>query len=280
MSYVGATSAYSLHGIVIIQSMHFSIVIPTLNEEGFIGGILDDLAQQDYTNFEVIHVDGKSEDSTCAIVKSYSDKLKITSITCPKRNVSHQKNLGAEKAKGKYLIFIDADTRISDTHFLNKIAEETMRSRYLIYMPIVDIANEDRVLKITFFVFNKAIEASRYSPGPIPSMGLMIFEIAFFRHMQGYASSQRQDINKLFSEDYEILMRAKKMGVSGCVIHHARFLYSLRRFKQEGLLKIVPKYILSGVEQLLGREFIDSNYEMGGHLYESLDIEKGEDLKL
>ena len=258
--------------------MHFSIVIPTLNEEGFIGGILEDLVQQNYQDFEVIHVDGKSEDNTCEIVNSFSDKLKMTSITCPKRNVSHQKNLGAEKAKGKYLIFIDADTRISDVRFLTKIAEETMRTNYLIYMPIVDIANEDRVLKITFFVFNKAIEASRYSPGPIPSMGLMIFERAFFHHMHGYASSQRQDNNMLFSEDYEILMRAKKMGVSGCVIHHAHFLYSLRRFKQEGLLKIVPKYILSGVEQLLGREFIDSNYEMGGHLYESLEKGKGIDI--
>lgn len=258
--------------------MHFSIVIPTLNEEGFIGGILEDLAQQDYTDFEVIHVDGKSEDTTCDVVHSYADRLKITSITCPQRNVSHQKNLGAEKAKGKYLIFIDADTRISDIHFLTKIAEETKKSKYLIYMPIVDIANQDRVLQLTFFVFNKAIEASRYSPGPIPSMGLMIFETAFFHHMHGYASSQRQDINKLFAEDYEILIRAKKMGVSGCVIRHAHFLYSLRRFKQEGLLKIVPKYILSGVEQLLGREFIESNYEMGGHLYESLEKGKRIDM--
>jgi len=40
----------------------------------------------------------------------------------------------------------------------------------------------------------------------------------------------------------------------------------------------VPKYILSGVEQLLGREFIDSNYEMGGHLYESLEKGKGIDI--
>ncbi|MBP6993616.1 glycosyltransferase [Candidatus Woesebacteria bacterium] len=248
--------------------MQFSIIIPTLNEEKFVGGILDDLAKQDFRDFEVVHVDGKSEDRTCDVVHSYSTKLHITPISCPKRNVSHQKNLGAEKAEGKYLVFVDADTRISDPHFLTTIAEETRKSMYLIYMPIVRIADQDRVLQATFFVFNKAVEASRYSPGPIPSMGLMIFERAFFHHLHGYASSRRQDGNKLFSEDYEILMRAKKMGVSGCVIHDAHFLYSLRRFKQEGLLKIVPKYILSGVEQLLGREFIETSYEMGGHLYD------------
>lgn len=251
-----------------MDDMQFSIVIPTLNEENYVGRLLDDLGAQDFKDFEVIHVDGKSKDKTCDVVSTYQDKLVITTVVSPRRNVSHQKNLGADRAKGKYLIFIDADTRILDPLFLSKLASATHRSKHMMYMPIVGIEEEDPGLKLTFAIYNKAIEASKYLSTPIPSIGLAVFERNFFHHLGGYIPSPRHEIHKLFPEDYEIVMRAKKMGVAGCVAHHARFVYSLRRFKQEGYMKVVPKYILSVVEQLLGREFIEHNYEMGGHLYD------------
>lgn len=41
-----------------------SIIIPTLNEEKYIGKLLDCLANQTYKGFEVIVVDGKSGDKS------------------------------------------------------------------------------------------------------------------------------------------------------------------------------------------------------------------------
>lgn len=248
--------------------MQFSIIIPTLNEENFIGGILEDLSKQDFKDFEIVHVDAESKDKTRDIVMSYTHAFKVTSLTSEKRNVSHQKNSGALSAQGKYLIFIDADTRVPDPSFLSKIDRECQRSRCLLYMPTVEIEDQQPGLQLTFAIYNKAIEASRHLSTPIPSIGLAVFERAFFLHMGGYLTSQRQKSNKLFSEDYEIVLRAKKMGVTGHMIRDARFMYSLRRFKQDGYMRVVPKYILGVVEQLLGKEFIEMNYEMGGHLYD------------
>ena len=43
--------------------MALSIIIPTLNEERYIGKLLDCLCRQTYKEFEVIVVDGGSKDN-------------------------------------------------------------------------------------------------------------------------------------------------------------------------------------------------------------------------
>lgn len=55
--------------------MKFSIVIPALNEENYIGTLLDSLVGQEFKDFEVFVVDGDSEDGTRKVVESYMSKL-------------------------------------------------------------------------------------------------------------------------------------------------------------------------------------------------------------
>jgi len=98
----------------------FSICIPTLNEEKYIGGILKCLEKQTFKDFEVIVVDGKSSDNTKREVMKFSDKLPLTFLESPKRGVSFQRNYAAKSAKGKYIIFFDADVMIEDD-FLQEI---------------------------------------------------------------------------------------------------------------------------------------------------------------
>ena len=58
-------------------------------------------------------VDGRSEDKTTVEVLKFKDKLpKLTILTDQERNVSIQRNNGAKKANGDWIIFIDADDRL------------------------------------------------------------------------------------------------------------------------------------------------------------------------
>ena len=93
-----------------------SIIIPTLNEEKYIGGILKDLSVQSYKDFEVIVVDSSINNHTVNIAESFNVKILKSS-----RGTSVQRNLGARIAQGKYLIFIDADIRLFDSNFLKKV---------------------------------------------------------------------------------------------------------------------------------------------------------------
>lgn len=86
-----------------------SVIITTKNEEDVINKILESIVKQSYNNIEIILVDNNSTDKTITIAKSFS-KVKIFQYG-PER--SSQRNYGAKQAKGKYLIFLDADMKLS-----------------------------------------------------------------------------------------------------------------------------------------------------------------------
>lgn len=249
----------------------FSIVIPTLNEEAYIGNLLSDLQKQDYPDFEIIHVDAHSHDNTCQVVDTFKKVLNISTIYSDRKNLSHQRNLGADHAQGKYVIFVDADTRITQRSFISKLAIESKKSMRLVYFPRVRVENNDPALRLAFSVYNSAISTSQFFTSPLPTQGLAIFERNYFRHIGGYRISEKHDKKILFAEDQEILQRIRKAGVVGKALTDIFYLMSLRRYEREGWLHVVPKLLMSAVEQSLGKSFIKSEYEMGGHMYQPKD---------
>ncbi|MCR4324899.1 MAG: glycosyltransferase [Candidatus Curtissbacteria bacterium] len=82
-----------------------SIIIPTYNEELLIATCINSLKNQTYKNVEIILVDDGSTDKTKEIAKSLSTKV----ITQNHKGPGSARNLGASKAKGKILVFVDAD---------------------------------------------------------------------------------------------------------------------------------------------------------------------------
>lgn len=83
------------------------------------------MSRQTFDNFEVIVVDGKSEDKTVKKAKGFKkDFKKFKLISSQKRSASHQRNLGSKKAESEWLIFMDTDNRIPK-YFLQGIRYKT-----------------------------------------------------------------------------------------------------------------------------------------------------------
>ena len=86
--------------------MKLSIIIPTLNEEDNIGGLLKYLLENaPHENVEIIIVDGGSKDRTQQIVASYPVKF----IEAPKTSRASQMNHGASLCSGNYIYYVHAD---------------------------------------------------------------------------------------------------------------------------------------------------------------------------
>jgi len=81
-----------------------SIIIPALNEEKALPDTLRRVFEQD-GEFEVILVDGGSEDRTIAIARQFPN----VTILSAKRGRASQMNAGAALAKGEWLLFVHAD---------------------------------------------------------------------------------------------------------------------------------------------------------------------------
>lgn len=85
-----------------------SIIIPTRNSAATLAKCLRSIQKQSYTNIEIIVVDNNSTDKTQEIARKYSEKVFNRG---PER--SAQRNLGAAKSQGQYLLFIDSDMELS-----------------------------------------------------------------------------------------------------------------------------------------------------------------------
>jgi glycosyltransferase involved in cell wall biosynthesis len=100
--------------------MEISVIVPALNEEENIEACLKSILNQTFPRdkYEIIVSDGNSSDRTLKIARKYSDKAVITK----KKGIWWGKNFGARFARGKYLVFIDADTTI-DSDYLKTLHE-------------------------------------------------------------------------------------------------------------------------------------------------------------
>lgn len=93
-----------------------SVLIPARNEEKNIGRCLESFVKQDYPKLEIIVVDDRSTDKTAQIVTDFSarhNNIKLLQIRqCPEgwSGKNHAITRGMQIARGKYLIFTDADT--------------------------------------------------------------------------------------------------------------------------------------------------------------------------
>ena len=85
-----------------------SVIVTTKNEEKKIGACLESILQQSMPPLEMIVVDKFSEDKTTKIAKEFGAKVFQLG---PER--SAQRNYGVEKAQGKYILYLDADMRLS-----------------------------------------------------------------------------------------------------------------------------------------------------------------------
>jgi glycosyltransferase involved in cell wall biosynthesis len=87
------------------SKVKISVIIPTLNEEKYLGNLLKSLTYQTFKNFEVIVVDGGSSDGTIQIAEKYDARV----IVKPGLKEFSSRNVGAEMASGEILLFTSAD---------------------------------------------------------------------------------------------------------------------------------------------------------------------------
>src|SRR3989339_46826 len=87
----------------------FSIVIPVHNEQDYLIDCIKSIKDQQVDFFyEIIVIDNGSTDNTAEIVKSKG----ITLINEPIMGVGRARRTGTRLASGRYILHIDADTRL------------------------------------------------------------------------------------------------------------------------------------------------------------------------
>jgi GT2 family glycosyltransferase len=90
-----------------------SIVVPAYNYAAFLPEALDSALAQTHADIEVLVVDDGSTDDTSSVLAAYGDRIRVHRQ--PNRGLSAARNEGARLARGRYVVFLDADNRLRPT---------------------------------------------------------------------------------------------------------------------------------------------------------------------
>jgi glycosyltransferase involved in cell wall biosynthesis len=93
------------------QPPRFSIVIPTLNRAEYLRQCLKSICRQDYTDYEIVVVDGGSKDDTPQVLQACERPARV--ITELRKGPSVARNVGVEASRGDYIVFVDSDDVLS-----------------------------------------------------------------------------------------------------------------------------------------------------------------------
>jgi teichuronic acid biosynthesis glycosyltransferase TuaG len=95
-----------------------SVVIPCYNAASFISETLNSILEQQGVQIEVIVVDDGSTDTSATIIKSFGRKVQY--IYQVNRGVSSARNKGLQISTGNYIVFFDADDKMSEDFLLSR----------------------------------------------------------------------------------------------------------------------------------------------------------------
>ena len=197
-----------------------SVIIPVLREAHRLDSLIDRLCQiADGLPVEIIVVDGSPDGES---IKAIS-RRDVTLLTAPVGR-ARQMNAGAAVAKGDFLLFLHADTRLPQGA-LRRISETLSDDRYV--AGAFDLRyNSDR--PSIRFIARVACLRSRLTRIPYGDQA-QFFRRSYFEKLCGFA-----DIPLM--EDVEIMFRIKERGDRIFILPEP-VVTSARRQEKEGVVR-------------------------------------------
>lgn len=247
----------------------FSVIIPTLNEEAYLPKLLNNLCKQSYKQFEVLIIDGQSQDKTLEKAQKFTNELSLSLYSHKAKGVSSQRNFGSKKAKGQYLVFFDADVSFPQNYFKTLFEQIKKEGGYL-FTTKLDVNNDSQtqlmLIELTNFVINILNTMGKpFAPG-----FNIVVERKVFADLRGF------DPKLKLAEDHDLVQRARKNGILLKVLKKPILYPSFRRPEKIGYLNFLTQYVIAGLYTLttgpIKKELF--SYPMGGHVYQEAKIKK------
>jgi len=212
-----------------------SCIIISLNEEKYIEKLLKSLKNQTYKNFELILADYNSKDNTVEIAKKYG----CTIVNGGKASVG--RNNGAKIAKGKYLLFLDADCELPK-NFLEINLKKFKESKKGIGTSPLKPNKNSMFFNLIYKSYNLFVKITLNLKPHCAGCSILCTK-KVFDEINGF------DEKVIFAEDHDF---ARRGIYSGILILPMPIITSVRRFEQEGKIKLILKMIYAGIYRIKG----------------------------
>ena len=170
-----------------------SVIVPTFNSEETLALCLQSIKGQTYPNVEIIVVDRYSGDGTLKVAEKFNAKVFLKG---PER--SAQKNRGATKAEGLFLLFMDSDMELTPNVIKECVALCLQRGADAVMIPQVSVARG-------FLAECRKIERTLY-------IGYETFNMPRFFRREVFGSVGGFDESLVYGEDFDLGRRIEGAG--------------------------------------------------------------------
>ena len=232
-----------------------SILIPARNEAQDILSLLKSLEIQDYQNIEVLVLDDQSEDDTFQICQNFADnhpRFKvIEGAPLPKGWLG--KNFAcdqlAQQAKGKYLLFLDADEEVKNGLINSAIYRMKIGNLSLLSLfanQVTKTIGEKTVVPLMHYLLLNLLPLRLVKLTNNPSFSaasgqFMLFDAADYRKYQWHKLVKSKVV-----EDVEIMKSVKQHGLNGEVLLANGFVFCRMYKGYQESLNGFSKNLLAG----------------------------------
>lgn len=244
------------------NTIDLAIIIPTLNEELYIGKLLDSIISQTVKPREIVIVDAYSKDKTIQEIKKRQSKLSQLKYFQIKRStVSRQRNLGTKKTSSSHLLFLDADMEFTKKDALEKYFKEVSHKKPDVacaenlpdsnfWKDLIYFKLEDLLLKLSKILWPLL--------WPVITARNLYTRRNIFDKVGGF------DEGIAVAEDQDLVQRILKSGGKLIFLKTVSLATSTRRVSKEGRRKYALRRLFFGIKIFLyGYKKAGIEYEFG-----------------
>jgi glycosyltransferase involved in cell wall biosynthesis len=234
-----------------------SVVIPAYNEATYIDRLLESLTRQSFKDFEVIVSDAESKDGTKEVIDSFKDKLDHQFIESPPKGPAHGRNIGATKAKGEWLLFLDADVDVEDPKFIQKLISKATEKHWNTTSGQLKIKGGSLIGKLGHS--QGYLNLVAHTKHPIAQGYCIMTRRKVFEENRGFNE------NISYGEDNDYVTRTAKHGFG--FVKDADYFVDPRRYEQEGWRLLLKNswHEIYRLTHSFSFEKNKSKYEFGKH---------------
>ena len=174
-----------------MKNQKISIIIVSLNTKVDFLKTLKSIKKQTYKNYEIVIVDGVSNDGTIKEIKKLKKK-NIKYIIEKDKGIYDAMNKGIKISKGKWLIFMNSGDNFINKNILKKISKKKIGKS--------DILFGDTIIQNNFFNYNS--EAKNFTKGTL----LMPFCHQSTLVKRNLLTKFPFDLNYKFSSDFNFFI--------------------------------------------------------------------------
>lgn len=206
----------------------FSIITVCYNAEKSIEKTIKSVLAQSFNDYEYIIIDGKSKDSTVSIAEKYSVLFqgRLTILSEEDAGIYDAMNKGIQKAKGTYLIFINADDELCEG-VLAKVDEITRKNENYYDIIYGDSVNVYRTGSSVTEKIKKAIDSITLRS---LNKGMGVVHQSIFTHRRVFTDVGSFNLEYTIGADWDFIIRCVKKQKSFYYIN-----FPVSKFATDGI---------------------------------------------